>query len=203
MARRLVILLALTAFPLAALADPPSVPTPKTIERPANPLHGAWETEGLVLVFGEKSLRVDVPGAEGRPALLAAEYSVTKDGIVYGIISRETLSAQFNLPSGSFVDETFRFRVHVEGNELTVKTVRLPIPRAPGRASTGVESVDEPFRAVELGMPRVEGSLAGTYERTTPEAAGKRRLPAATGYKQPSVPRPVDPNSGPAIDRNR
>jgi hypothetical protein len=155
----------------------------------ANPLLGVWATEGALLIFEEKSLRI-LMSEPDKPTLIA-DYSITKDGLVFGIITRERLSGELELPKGSFLDETFRFRVNVEGRELTIKNVRLPVPRI----------AVEP-QVVGIGLLRLEGHLSGTYERTTMEKAGMNRNPIPSSYVESAGPSAGPPSSLPS-KRNR
>jgi hypothetical protein len=169
----------------------------------ANPLLGVWATEGALLVFEEKSLRILM--AEPDKPTLVADYSITKDGIVFGIITRERLSGELELPKGSLLDETFRFRVSVDGNELSVKNMRLPVPRLAvepqlARAWEAVNKGEQDPRLIgAVAMLRLEGHLSGTYERTTMPKAGTRRNPIPSSYLESSVqpsPPPSLPSKG-------
>ena len=73
----------------------------------ANPLLGVWATEGAFLIFEEKSLRI-LMSEPDKPTLIA-DYSITKDGLVFGIITRERLSAELELPKGRSWTRRFGF----------------------------------------------------------------------------------------------
>lgn len=185
MTRVLAALLALFAGASLLAGDGPSVaPSPKDAARATNPLLGVWAGEGAVMIFEEKTLRVHLAsGTDARTATLVVDYGITKDGMVFGIITREKLSTELELPKSSFVDETLRFRVFVDGNELTIKGVRLPVPKiAPELRVTkggekGSDAARDPLLMATIGLVGLEGHLAGTYERTTPEAIEKGRQP--------------------------
>lgn len=168
----------------------------------ANPLLGVWATEGALLIFEEKSLRILLSEPD-KPTLIA-DYSITKDGVVFGIITRERLSGELELPKGSFLDETFRFRVNVEGKELTVKNVRLPVPRivVEPQVAKAWEAVNKaeptPLLAAGIGLLRLEGHLSGTYERTTMEKAGMNRNPIPSSYVESPGPPTGPPSSFPS-----
>jgi hypothetical protein len=185
MTRVLAAFLLLFAGASLLAGDGPSVaPPPRAAARATNPLLGVWAGEGAVMVFEEKTLRVHLAsGTDARSATLVVDYGITKDGMVFGIITREKLSTELELPKSSFVDETHRFRVFVDGNELTVKGVRLPVPKiAPelrvtkgGEKGSGSDAARDPLLMATIGLVGLEGHLAGTYERTTPEAIEKGR----------------------------
>lgn len=155
-------------------------------------LVGIWQNDASVIVFEEK--RVLFGGTDTKSASIVAEYAVSKDNIVFGIITQEKVSEHGDLfPFVSFVDETFRFRVSVDKDQLTIKDARFSSPRILGVESAilglsasekdrpankgkhAANGADDPFKNTFLAVLLLQRGLQGTYERTTKEAIDKER----------------------------
>jgi hypothetical protein len=157
--------------------------------------NGNDETPVRVTVkFDEDRLTIRLVGAIDRQAVeqvLEADYSITKDSVVFGVIT----SYDMRVPAGGrlppnvvvseedYVDQPFTFRFRVDGGTLTLKELRLP-------------GVTKP-NAAEIGQ-----LLGGRFSTGTDDPLAPNAQPPAKGRGPSIVPsrvRPSAPNQQPII----
>jgi hypothetical protein len=167
--------------PAPSLPALPSVPTPPS--RPAaRPLSVAQPAGGYIREFaGGESIRLQFdgdrlsvtvqagPAGKGVELYLEADYSASKEGAVYGLITAAEATGEGAPAVSHLVGEPFAARVRVDGDCLSLKDVRC-----------GSVSADE-----LAWMSKLAG---GRYAQAGPAPA---RKPAKPGFALPVPPDPL------------
>ena len=184
--------------------SPPATSThPFTVALVAQPagtkLHGTWvrELPGAVVgfTFADGELKavahVNMDGVRGT-VTLTADYAVTKDGTVHGVITGADATGSGGDLGGlelvsvavvaqMFVDQPFAFRVKPTGDGVMLSNIRFPLVEA---------MTQDPGPG-----PKMTGLLCGLYK---PAKAGT--LPTAKALKTSATAAPGEPSCDGLLD---
>jgi hypothetical protein len=177
---------------------------PVTVKNDAHPLLGIWHKDGLVFIFERQRLIIASSSApEMKSALLVADYGITRDNIVYGIITREKLPDDLPIYI-SLIDETFRFRFRIEDDQLTLKDFSISPPRLlgsgprlsplPRREQTVAaeenkcKEADDPETKLTATLLMLQQELQGTYDRMSKEELEKQKANQGPNGYAPAPP---------------
>ena len=138
--------------------------------------------------------------------VLDADYSITKDSVVFGVVTGSDvrvpaggrLPAGVAMTEGEFVDQPFTFRFRVDGGALTVKDLRMPGVNQQGDAGLGqllggryAVGAEEPPPAANPQPPAKGRGPSVVPRRVLPPTANPPRIDG------PCVPPPAPPGGVP------